>query len=173
MKINLSNVKAAEEGRPMTPPGTIAVFTIEDIKFDEKNDKEFFEVTFGRKEDSFREYFYLTPKAAERFVYLYEKIMGTDNLPDNENGIMAALNGKSIALKVGGKVNEQTGKGYPSLPYAGFARPIAAIEELSFSNSELGKVEAAKQAQLSAASAPSANGASNPAQTVIGDEDSF
>ena len=163
MKFNLSNTKAADEGRSMTEPGTIAVFAIEEIKYDEKNGKEFFEVTFGRKEDSFREYFYLTEKAAERFVYLYNKIMDTESLPEDENGIISALTGKSIALKVGGKVNEQTGKGYPSLPYSGYGRKVEQMDELKFSNTELGKVEAAKAAQLRGAAAPSPNGAGSEA----------
>ena len=86
MKFNFEGTTAAAEGG-MTPPGTIAVFKIEEIKFETKpatgggEEKELFEVTFARKEDSFREFFYLTPKAAERFVYLYSKVMGTETMP--------------------------------------------------------------------------------------------
>lgn len=160
MQFNFNGVKAAEEGKGFTPPGTIDVFTIEKIEFKQKdNGNEFFETTFARKEDSFREYFYLTEKAAERFVYLYNKIIGTESLPESEAGIISALTGKSIALKVIGSVNQMTGKGYPGLPYSGFARPVAEIGDLSFSNAEQGKIDAAIAAQTQAAA-----GAAVPAQ---------
>jgi len=160
MQFNFNGVKAAEEGKGFTAPGTIDVFTVEKIEFKTKdNGNEYFETTFARKEDSFREYFYLTEKAAERFVYLYEKMIGTATLPESEAGIISALTGKSIALKVIGSVNQQTGKGYPGLPYSGFARPVAEIGELSFTNSEKGKIDAAIAAQMQAAA-----GAAAPAQ---------
>lgn len=170
MQFNFNGVAAAEEGRAMTAPGTIAVFTIEELKFDTKNDKEFFQVTFGRKEDSFREYFYLTEKAAERFVYLYNKVMGTENLPESEQGIISALTGKTIALKIIGSVNQSSGKGYPSLPYSGYARSAAEIAELTFSNSEQGKIDAALQAQRQSVAAPIPDGDQG---TQIRSADSF
>ena len=172
MDFTFNNVKAAEEGKPMTSPGTISAFTIEDVKYNQNNGKESFEVTFARQEDSFREYFHLTEKAAERFVYLYEKVMGTDALPESETGIIAALKGKTIGLKVIGNVNQQSGKGYPSLPYTGYARPVALIEELKFSNTELGKIESTIAAQRQSVAAPAVAG--DAAQTtIIESKDSF
>lgn len=170
MQFNFNGVNAAEEGKGFTPPGVIDVFTIEKVEFktNENSGKELFEVTFARKEDSFREYFYLTEKAAERFVYLYDKVLGTTSLPESEAGIVAALTGKSIALKVIGNVNQQSGKGYPSLPYSGYARPVAEISELSFSNSEKGKIDAAVAAQTQAAS-----GAAAPQSSAPVDSDAF
>lgn len=155
MQFNFNGVKAAEEGKGFTSPGTIDIFTISKVEFKQKdNGKEVFEVTFERKEDSFREYFYLTEKAAERFVYLYNKVMGTENLPESEQGIITALTGKTIGLKVIGSVNEQSGKGYPCLPFAGFARPSELLGELVFSNNEKGKISAAIEAQTRSAAAP-------------------
>ena len=155
MNFDLSKHKPAEEGKGFTEPGVIDVFTISKVEFkvNENNGRESFQVTLERKEDSFREYFHLTEKAAPRFIYFYDKVMGTENLPESEQGIITALTGKSIAVKVIGSVNEQSGKGYPCLPYAGFARPVDLISELTFSNNEIGKIEAAKQAQRSSAAA--------------------
>lgn len=168
MQFSFDNVSAAEEGRAITAPGTIAAFTIEEVKFDEKNGKEFFQITFGRKEDSFREYYYLTEKAAERFVYLYNKVMGTENLPEAEAGIISALTGKTIALKVIGSISQTNGKGWPALPYSGYARAVADMGELSFSNTEQNKINDALAAQRqSVAAAPAAGG------TEIKNEDSF
>ena len=64
-------------------------------------------------------------------------------------------------MKVSGNVNPGTGKGYPSLPYSGFAKPVAELAELKFSNTEQGKVNETIAAQLnsSAAATPTANGA--------------
>ncbi len=175
MDFNFNNVKAAEEGRAMTAPGTIDAFTIEEVKYDTRNDKELFEVTFGRKADSFREYFYLTEKAAERFVYLYNKVMGTEQLPESEAGIITALTGKTIALKVIGSVNQNTGKGYPSLPYSGYARPVANMDELSFSNTEQNKIADALAAQRQSV-AVTTGGDPKEAEDVkeiLGGKDSF
>jgi hypothetical protein len=160
MNFDLSKHKPAEEGKGFTEPGVIDVFTISKVeyKLNEANGRESFQVTFERKDDSFREYFHLTEKAAPRFVYFYDKVMGTENLPENEQGIITALTGKSIAVKVIGSVNEQSGKGYPCLPFAGFARSADLISELKFSNNELGKIEAAKQAQRSSAAATATQG---------------
>ncbi len=172
MQFNFSNVKAAEEGKGFTAPGTIDVFTIENIEFKQKdNGNEYFEVTFGRKEDSFREYFYLTEKAAERFVYLYNKVVGTESLPESEQGIIAALKGKSIALKVTGSVNQQSGKGYPGLPYSGFARPVAEISELSFTNGEKGKIEAAIAAQMQSAAGAGVGATAGLASAPLASDD--
>jgi hypothetical protein len=158
MQFSFDNVQAAEEGKGFTEPGVIDVFTISKVEYkkNESNGKESFEVTFERKEDSFREYFHLTEKAAPRFMYLYEKVMDTKNLPENEQGIITALTGKSIAIKVIGSVNEQSGKGYPCLPFSGFAKPVGEVGDLKFSNTEIGKIEAAKQAQRSSAAASTA-----------------
>jgi hypothetical protein len=169
MKFNLNSVNAAEEGRSMTAPGTIAVFTIETIEFKEKeNGKEYFEVTFGRKEDSFREYFYMTEKAAERFVYLWQKVMGEVAIPESEVGIIAGLKDKQVALKVIGSINVRTGKGYPGLPYTGFARPVAQIDELFLTNSDKTKVAAIIEAQTQSANA--SNGASTQVAEVAADD---
>jgi hypothetical protein len=163
MQFNLNGMKAAEEGKGFTEPGVIDVFTVSKVEFkvNENNGRESFQVTFERKEDSFREYFHLTEKAAPRFVYFYDKVMGTENLPESEQGIITALTGKSIAIKVIGSVNEQSGKGYPCLPFAGFARSADLISELTFSNTELGKIEAAKLAQRSSATATAQQGSSS------------
>ncbi len=176
MEFNFSNTKAAEEGKSMTAPGTIDIFIIEEVKFDTKNDKEYFEVTFSRKIDSFREYFYLTEKAAERFVYLYNKVMGTEQVPESEQGVITALTGKSIALKVIGSVNLTSGKGYSSLPYSGYARPVANIDELAFSSTEQNKINDALAAQRQSVSAPAAGGdpqQAADAKQVLGGNDSF
>ena len=153
MRANLSGVKPAEESRPLTKPGTIAAFTIEEIEYKDQDGKEWFEVTFGNEDSSFREYFYLTEKAAPRFVYLYEKVTGSDAVPEHENGIIAALKGRKIALKVIGRVNETNGKGFPCLPFAGFARPVNQIEELSFNSRDKENIRAALDA-IQNASAP-------------------
>lgn len=173
MQFNFNDVKAAEEGKPMTPPGTIAVFTIEEVKFNQANGKENFQVTFSRNEDSFREYFHLTEKAAERFVYLYNKVMGTETLPESEAGIIAALTGKSLALKVVGSINNQTGKGYPGLPYSGYARPAAEIADLSFSNTEQGKIQAVIEAQRNVAANPQQSADNVLGGSEIRNNDSF
>jgi hypothetical protein len=174
MKFNPSEHKAAEEGKGFTEPGVIDVFAIAKVEFkvNETNGKESFQVTFERKEDSFREYFHLTEKAAPRFIYFYSKVTGTENLPESEQGIITALTGKSIAVKVIGSVNEQSGKGYPCLPFAGFARPADLISELKFSNNELGKIEGAKLAQRSSAAATSTQNGSESAP-VPGGRDAF
>ena len=53
----------------------IDVFNINSVEFEEKaDDGEQFIVTFSRTGDSFREYYYLTPKAAGRFKYIFESI---------------------------------------------------------------------------------------------------
>ncbi len=177
MQFSFANVQAAEEGRPMTSPGTIAAFKIEEVEYLNNNGKESFKVTFGRKEDSFNEYYHLTPKAAERFVYLYSKVVGTETLPDNEQGIIAALKDKTIALKVIGSINNQNGKGYPALPYSGYARPVANIDELKFSASEQGKIDATLQAQRQSMAAQN-QGGGDPAEAaeanrVLGGDDDF
>jgi len=176
MEFNFNNVKAAEEGKAMTPPGTIDAFNIEEVRYDTKNGKELFEVTFTRKTDSFREYFYLTEKAAERFVYLYNKVMGTEQIPESEQGVITALTGKSIGLKVIGSVNQTSGKGYPSLPYSGYARPVANLDELSFSSSDQNKIDGALAAQRSSVAAPSIGGdpqQAADANEILGGSDSF
>jgi hypothetical protein len=68
-------------------------------------------------------------------------------VPEAEAGVVAALTGKSLALKVIGNVNASTGKGYPSLPYSGFARLAGDIGELSFSNNEETKIAETLAAQ--------------------------
>ena len=174
MKINLGAVEAAAEGRELTSPGTIAVFNIEKVEFMENdNGMEIFEVSFGRPEDNFRERFFLSEKAAPRFVYFFGKVMGTETLPDNEAGIIAALTNKKIALKVTGQINSQTGKGYPSLPFTGFARPEAEIAELTFSAKE--NVLNAQTIEAQIQSSNSGGGASAPvgAAAGIAESDSF
>jgi len=173
MQFDLSSTKAAEEGKGFTAPGVIAVFTIAKVEFkvNENSGRESFQVTFERPEDSFREYFHLTAKAAERFVYFYNKVMGTENLPELEAGIITALTGKNIALKVIGSVNDQSGKGYPCLPYSGFARSADLMSELTFSNNEMGKIEAAIAAQRSSASATNTQG--SEAAPLPANNDSF
>lgn len=171
MKFNLNNVEAAAEGRPMTSPGTISVFSVEEIEFKEKEDgKEFFEITFGRLEDSFREYFYLTEKAAERFVYFWGKVMDGAAMPESEVGIITALKGKKIALKVTGSVNSSSGKGYPGLPYSGFARPESLLSELAFSNNEKGKIAAAIEAQTQSSIASPTSAPAAMAATATEDQ---
>jgi hypothetical protein len=174
MKFDLSGVDAAAEGRPMTNPGTIAVFAVEEIEFKEKDDgKEYFEVTLGRPEDSFREYFYLTEKAAERFVYFWSKVMDGAAMPESETGIIAALKGKEVALKVTGSVNNQSGKGYPGLPYSGFARPVAEMADLSFSNNEKGKIAAAIEAQTQSSNAAPGAAAATTQMAATASDDKF
>ena len=146
MQLDLNTVEAAAD-RGFTSPGTIDVFGLDEIKFDKVNEKEIFEITFGRKDDSFRETFYLTEKASPRFVYLWEKLMGTEaQIPQEEAGVIAALKGKKLGLKVGGRIGT-IGKGYPSLPFSGFACAVDQLSELSFSTKEKVGIREALAAQ--------------------------
>ena len=173
MEFDFSNTKAVEEGKPMTDPGTIAVFNIDKVEFKDKG-TENFEVRFSRDEDAFTEWFYLTEKAAARFVYFFQKV--TDNPdglpPSSEQGVIAALTDKSVALRVSGKINPKNGKGGPTLPYSAFARKPSLLQELKdrgFSSSETGDINAA----LLAIQTPKENGEVKPPEQSGSEADSF
>ena len=171
MKFDLSKTEVPQDSKPLTTPGTVAVFDVADVKFDEKNDKEFFQVTFEREQDLFNEWFYMTTDASKRIVELFDRLNEGVQIPNDENAIIAALKGKKVALRVSGKVNPNNGKGGPTLPFLGFSRKPALIQELidrGFSTRETEGINAAL-----AAIKGGTNGTSETPPESTADPDSF
>ena len=104
-------------------------------------------------------------------MYFFQKVTDSEgNLPNSEDAIIAALKGKQVALRVGGNVNPQNGKGGPRLPYAAFARKPALLQELvdrGFSGSESEAINAAL------AAIRGSNGTSETPPEAVSDTDSF
>lgn len=154
----------AAQGGSLTMPGTIGIFNISEVEFVKSKEKQ----TTGMKftlsakeilvagvltpeESSFNHTFYMTPKALNRTQYLHEvmfdtKLSGTLS----EQHLIAAFKGKDVALKVTGQVGDTNGKGYPNLPYAGFAKKVSEFKSnpsiLKFSSSEHLEIEEALEA---------------------------
>lgn len=146
--------KGVEEAREtiMTPPGTIAIFTIKEVKFDATKNKGtyYMGVLFARKQDQFSHSFFLSEKALPRVKSLVKVATGKpigeeDELTEEQ--LKMLLTGKEIALKVTAKFDDETGKAYPDLIFGGFSKSPDKISELTFSDEETAKNERAKKAR--------------------------
>lgn len=151
-KLNFDNVD--EPGKPLTSPGTIAIFLMGDVKFDSSKDKgtPYLGVNFkelgegGAVVSQFTESFYTTQKAMPRIQHLVSRSTGAKLAGDvTEEQIVAKLSNKKVALKVGGRVGSN-GNGYPRLGFGNFAAAPDKIGELSFTPAEKAEVEKALQA---------------------------
>lgn len=151
--LNFTNVSAPVE-KTMTKPGTIGVFKIENIEFAAASTgTEYMQVTFDNGDSSFKERFFLTEKSLGRVKALWSDVVGNE-LEGNVTyeQLSSGLSNKSVGLKVSGRVNAETGRGYPSLPYGGFSKPASEVGKLSFSNSQKEDIEAALKAIANSAS---------------------
>jgi hypothetical protein len=166
--INFDNVQ--DTGRPMTSPGTIAVFEISKIEFKLSKEKNspYAELEFTEEGGAtgFRESFYLTEKALPRLQHVAINFMGAKLAGDlTEEQIVAKLSKKRGGLKVGGRVSSN-GKGYPSLAFGGFAKPAGQVGELSFTAAEEAQntaaIEAIKNSQSSQADSEGSGGGNTP-----------
>src|SRR5690348_13578473 len=135
------NFKGVDEAKDlvMTKPGTIAVFNIEEVKFDSSKNKGtyYMGVKFSKKGDSFSHSFYLTEKALPRVKTLIKAVTGKvieEELLEEQIKMM--LTGKEVALKVIAKIDEENGRAYPDLGFGGFCKPVANISELVFNDKE-------------------------------------
>ena len=146
--INFKGVEEAKDST-MTRPGTIDVFEIKEVKFETTKGKGTYYcgVTFARKNDNFRHSFFLTEKAVGRLKALIKAATGKVLEEEVfEDQIKVMLEGKKVALKVTGKVDETNGRGYPDLAFGGFAKDPSMVGELSFSDQENDKNKAALEA---------------------------
>lgn len=144
--------KGVEEAREtvMTPPGTIGVFTIKEVKFDSTKNKGtyYMGVLFARKQDQFSHSFFLSEKALPRVKSLVKIATGKsigDEEELTEEQLKVMLTGKELAMKVTAKFDEENGRAYPDLAFGGFGKAPANIAELAFSDDELAKNEKAKK----------------------------
>lgn len=155
MSLNFSGVEEAKELR-MTPPGTIDVFKIQKVEFNASKNKGtmYMGVQFSRKEDGFQHSFFLTEKALPRIQSLVKAATGKALDGEmEEQGMISMLEGKEIALRVTGKISEN-GKGYPDLPFGGFAKPAKQKDELTFSVTEKAQIAKTLEAIMNASSTP-------------------
>lgn len=137
--VDFTGVPEASD-KAMTSPGTIDVFKITGVEFAETQNtgKPFMKVVFENKDSSFSHNFFMTQPALPRIQALARAVTGqpfTGNQVTEEQ-IASALKGKEVALKVLGRVNEETGKGYPDLGFGGFGKSVAQKDELIFSATE-------------------------------------
>lgn len=151
-KMNFDGVD--EPGKPLTSPGTIAVFLIGDVKFEASKDKgtPFLGANFKELDGSgnvlsqFTESFYITPKAMPRIQHLVSRATGSKLAGEvTEEQMVIKLQNKKLALKVGGRVGSN-GNGYPRLAFGNFAASVDKLSELQFSPAEKMEVEAALKA---------------------------
>lgn len=134
--------KGIEEAKDilMTRPGTIDIFDIKEVKFGTTSGKGtyYMGVTFARKGDQFSHSFFLSEKALPRIKSLVKMATGKvleDELQEEQLKMM--LEGKKIALKVTGKIDETSGRAYPDLVFGGFGKSADKLTELEFSDQEL------------------------------------
>lgn len=146
---DFSGSKAAEE-LILTLPGTIGVFNIGKVEFGTSKEKgtPYMKLIFDCKQaknaegkleaqkSSFNHSFYLTGGAMDRIQYLHKVLYGVELTGTTDTATLTAkfLN-KEVALKVTGQI-ANTGKGYPDLSFAGFAKKKEEIDQLVFSKKE-------------------------------------
>jgi hypothetical protein len=168
-KLNFGGVEEAKE-TVMTEPGTKDVFEITEVKFDSSKNKGtyYMGVTFSRKADKFNHSFFLTEKALPRVKSLVKYATGKvleDEL--SEAQLIKILEGRKIALKVTAKFDETNGRAYADLPFGGFGKAPEELDQLEFTDRELGDIKKAKEmranSSTAAADGPTAKGASAPA----------
>lgn len=167
----------------MTMPGTVGVFTIQKVEFVKSKEKQttgmkhVYHCTKARGEDgklvpedsNFNHTYWMSQGALPRVQYL-AKVMFDKEFEGQigETQLIAAFEGKEVAMKVIGQVNEEKGKGYPDLPFAGFAKKasefVADPSILQFNASERGLISDALDAIKSSrpAAADSEGGAAGP-----------
>lgn len=166
-QFGFDDVKAASD-IPLTPPGTIGLFAISKVEFIKSKEKE----TTGmahtytckkvRAQDgtlkdeisSFRHTYWMSSAALGRVQYLAKVMFDAEFKGQlTETQLIAAFQDKDIALKVVGQVNEEKGKGYPDLTYAGFAKKasefVASPAILQFTTTEQGLIDDALEAMRS------------------------
>jgi hypothetical protein len=157
-----------------TQPGTIAVFTIGDVKFETSdNAKDFMELKMIESPGVFFTHrFYMTEKAFPRVQSLHKAIVGNKiegNITDAQ--LTAILKDKQVALKVTGRVHN--GKVYADLPFGGFCKPVAALAELAYTAKEQIELDAGlAMVRNAATAAPDGEGNAAPA-TATGTVDDF
>jgi hypothetical protein len=155
--LNLSGIKEAAEKR-MTRPGTLDVFTIKKVSFEEaKSEKKtpMMIVQFDRTEDSFSHSFMLkgaddqkTRKLLERIVTLVKAATGEILDEVSYQGLKIKLENKQVALKVTAKIVDDTQKGrraFADLPFGGFAKPSDELAFLQFDKDQTASIEEALQ----------------------------
>lgn len=149
----------------MTMPGTIGVFTIEKVEFVKSTQKQttgmkhIYRCKSSRAEDgtlvpeesSFNHTYWMSHAALGRVQYLSKVLFDKEFEGQiTETQLVATFEGKDIALKVTGQVNEEKGKGYPDLPFAGFAKKasefIADTSILQFNKAEIALIADAMDA---------------------------
>lgn len=172
---NFNNVDEASENS-YTEPGTIAVFTIAEVKFDTtQNGKDYMEVKFDESPTaSMTHRFYMSEKALPRVQSLYKAVVGAPLQGENitEQQIIAALTGKQVALKITGRLYE--GKIYSDLPFGGFCKAPNLIGELAFTQRETNELESMRaQAAMATAAAPQQNGTAGAPVQATGGADDF
>lgn len=156
-----------EAGLSMTSPGTFDIFEIAGMKFGVSTGKQVpeVEVTFNQKPgvtalSSFRKKYFFTEKAMPSFQHLVAKSTGNKlTATVTEEQLTALLKGKKLGLKVTGSVGSN-GKGYPDLPFSGFAcstADFAAFKASGFSPAEQELINKA----IEAISTSSSSGADN------------
>jgi len=172
--------KGVEEAKEvlMTPPGTIDLFDIKEVKFDTTKNKGtyYMGVTFARKGDQFSHSFFLSEKALPRIKSLV-KMATKEVLEDDlaEEQLKIKLEGKKIALKVTARFDESNGRAYPDLIFGGFGKSADRLSELVFTEQEMALNAKAKIARESAskpdADKPTPSAAATPG--AKGDDDIF
>lgn len=163
-----------------TDPGTIDVFSIEDVKFDTySTGTPYMQMDFKSDEaGQFNHRFVLRGKDAETTVKVLERIQHVHKTLFGEiisgdastDKLKNAFKGKKIALKVVGRIADD-GKVYADLPYLSFAAKPADIGELSFTNKQNELIADCRAAIAARSSQPASNGQqSAPAES---DNDAF
>lgn len=182
LEFSFDGVQAAT-GVSMTMPGTVGLFNISKVEFVESNVKK----TTGMKQtylckkvrledgslvdeaSSFNHTYWMSPGALPRVQYLAEVLLDQKFAGNmTKESLISAFEGKDIALKVIGQVNEEKGKGYPDLAFAGFAKKasefLADPSILQFDTSDRRLIEEAMNAiKSSRSSNADQEGASAPA----------
>jgi hypothetical protein len=146
--LNFSGVE--EAGKPLTSPGTKAVFTLKKITFGTSKEKNTPGMTVELEQaggvSQFKETFYTTEKAMPRIQHLHKAVTGAKiEGTVTEEQLVAKLEGKKVGLKVIGRVGSD-GNGYPALPFGGFACSIDKVGDLEFTVQEQNAIAAALKA---------------------------
>jgi len=167
VNLNFDGVEASDKA--YTRPGTIGIFKITDLSIGKSKTKQTpgMTVKFENEDSQFSHTFYLqastpekTKKLLGRVQALYSYIYGEGNKLSGgiNNAILTAkFKGKELALKVSGEVSSN-GKGFATLSYSGFGRPVAEKDFLRFTAEEENAVSAALQAIEASRSSSNADG---------------
>ena len=146
LQLSFEGVDEAEGGS-MTAPGTIGKFKINTIEFTTANNEKKtpgLKTEFvGEDDSSFTHTFWLSTKALGRVKHLAKHFAAKELTgPVTTAQLMEMLRGTSGFLKVTAQINEDKGRAYPDLPFAGFANTVEA--ELKFNNKEIETIERGK-----------------------------